>query len=57
MFNNYNKNNPLVLTKYLNVLKYLIHRSSKENLELKRENTLDISYNYDKDTFDIFVYQ
>lgn len=54
MFNNYNKNNPLVLTKYLNILKYLIHRSDVNKLKLKKENTLDISYNYDKDTFNIY---
>lgn len=48
MFNNYRKDNPLSISKYIYVLKYLSSRSKREKLKVIEEDTLDISYRYDQ---------
>ena len=47
MFNNY-KDNPLTVSKFLDVLRYLTIKSKKDNLSLETINSLDIIYNYQK---------
>lgn len=54
MFNNYKKENILNLHNFIDVLKYIKHRSLKDNLKLEINYTLDISYNYDKLTFNSY---
>ena len=49
MFNNYN-DNPLRMTSFLDMLKYLSIKSKNENLQLENTNMLDIIYNYDEKT-------
>ena len=45
-FNNFRKDNPLELSKFLKVLKYLKLRSDNEKKVLGTSTTLDVSYNY-----------
>ena len=47
MFNNY-KDNPLTVSKFLDVLRYLTIKSKKDKLELETINSLDLVYNYDR---------
>ena len=47
MFNNY-RDNPLTISKFLDVLRYLTIRSKKDDLSLETHNSLDVTYNYEK---------
>ena len=47
MFNNY-KNNPLTISKFLDVLRYLTIRSNNDELTIETHNSLDVTYNYEK---------
>ena len=47
MFNNY-KNNPLTISKFLDVLRYLTIRSNNDELKIETNNSLDVTYNYEK---------
>ena len=45
MFNNFNRQNSLSITKFMNLLNFVKVRSENEKLELEKEITLDINYN------------
>lgn len=45
-FNNFRKDNPLGLGKFMSILKYLKYRSEKTKVKLESSTTLDVSYNY-----------
>jgi SAM-dependent methyltransferase len=44
MFNNYKQDNPLPLVDFMNVMKYIKHKSDTEKLELKESIQLDVFY-------------
>ena len=44
MFNNYKQDNPLPLVDFMNVMKYIKHKSDAEKLELKETIQLDVFY-------------
>ena len=45
MFNNFNRQNTLSITKFMNLLNFVKVRSENEELKLEKEITLDINYN------------
>ena len=45
MFNNYKPDNPLSLVDFMNVMKYLKHRSTEDKLNLYETIALDVFYN------------
>jgi SAM-dependent methyltransferase len=47
MFNNYKVDNKLSIIKFMNILKYIKYRSDTDNLVLKHEVLLDISFDYE----------
>ena len=51
MFGGYNRNNHLNLEQFNNLLSFLKKYSIENKFELEYKNTLDISYNYDKNNF------
>merc|ERR1711916_396346 len=53
MFNNYNEN-PLRITNFLDILKYLTYRSKSDKLVLETSNSLDVVYNYNDKTTDVY---
>jgi hypothetical protein len=53
MFNNYN-NNPLRITNFLDILRYITLRSKTDKLVLETTNQLDIVYNYKDNTTDVY---
>jgi SAM-dependent methyltransferase len=46
MFYNYKSNNKLSVIKFMNLLNYIKYRSTEDNLELKHDISLDVSYIY-----------
>ena len=54
MFNNYTRHNILTIKQFLDVLKYMKGRNLDDKFELKQEISLDISYNFDKTTFNTY---
>lgn len=48
MFNNYKIDNKLPLDKFVNILKYMKWRSDNDKIKIDNTDTLDISYNYEK---------
>lgn len=54
MFGGYNKHNNINMKKFLDIMKYLKKYSNDNKLKLEYSNTLDIAYNYDKNTNDTY---
>merc|ERR1711991_605205 len=54
MFGGYNKNNSINMKKFLDIMKYLKKYSNDNKLKLEYSNTLDIGYNYNKNTNDTY---
>jgi hypothetical protein len=46
MFYNFNANNKLTITKFMNLLNYIQYRSQEEKLELIQETSLDACYSH-----------
>ena len=53
MFNNYNEN-PLTISNFLDILKYLTYRSKIDNLSINTSMDLDITYNYKEGTNNVY---
>ena len=51
MFGGYNKTNQTNMEKFLNILKYLKTYAEDNKFKMEYTNTLDISYNYDKNNY------
>lgn len=49
MFNNYKRDNKLSVINYMKIIKFIKWRSDNYNLELLKEDSLDICYNFEKD--------
>jgi hypothetical protein len=51
MFGGYNKSNHISMKKFLDIMKFLKNYSKSNKMKIEYTNTLDISYNYDKNNF------
>ena len=51
MFGGYNKSNHISQKKFLDIMKFLKMYSVENKMVLENTNTLDVSYNYDKNNF------
>lgn len=51
MFGGYNKSNHISMKKFLDITKFLKSYSDENKLKIQYTNTLDVSYNYDKNNF------
>lgn len=54
MIKNYNSKKRLSLKDFIHVAKVLTNNCKDKNLDITRNNSLDLSYSYDKNSFDIY---